>query len=74
MGLIHGGASPDLGNSSQNPASEMQQNGVQRPAVGAEQFLGFRDAGSVTQPLRERKGACGKGGKEMASIYQLLIQ
>jgi len=26
MGLIHGGVSPDIGNSSQNSASEMQKN------------------------------------------------
>lgn len=39
MGLIHGGVSPDLGNPFQNSASEMQKNRLQRPAVGAEQFL-----------------------------------
>lgn len=39
MGLIHGGVSPGLGNSSQNSASEMQKTWMQRPAAGAEQFL-----------------------------------
>lgn len=32
------------------------------------------DAGAVTQPLRDRKDAGGKKRKEIASIYQLLMQ